>query len=59
VKLEVLGDPHTLYPNMPRRSAAETLVKDGFKVMVYCSDDPMFAKQLEDIGCVAVMPLAS
>ncbi|GAA5176349.1 thiazole synthase [Niveibacterium umoris] len=60
VKLEVLGDPHTLFPNMPETlKAAETLVKDGFKVMVYCSDDPIQAKMLEDIGCVAVMPLAS
>ena len=60
VKLEVLGDPHTLYPNMPETlSAAETLVKEGFKVMVYCSDDPIQAKMLEDAGCVAVMPLAS
>ncbi|MGW8270592.1 MAG: thiazole synthase [Burkholderiales bacterium] len=60
VKLEVLGDPHTLFPNMPETlKAAEQLVKDGFKVMVYCSDDPIQAKMLEDIGCVAVMPLAS
>ena len=60
VKLEVLGDPHTLYPNMPETlRAAETLVGDGFKVMVYCSDDPILAKRLEEIGCVAVMPLAS
>ena len=60
VKLEVLGDPKTLYPNvMETLQAAETLVKDGFKVMVYTSDDPIVAKQLEDIGCVAVMPLAS
>jgi thiazole synthase len=60
VKLEVLGDPHTLYPNMVETlSAAETLVKDGFKVMVYTSDDPIIARQLEQIGCVAVMPLAS
>jgi len=60
VKLEVLGDPKTLYPNMVETlAAAETLVRDGFKVMVYCSDDPMMAKRLEDIGCVAVMPLAS
>jgi thiazole synthase len=59
-KLEVLGDPHTLYPNMPETMrAAETLVHDGFEVMVYCSDDPIMARQLEDIGCVAVMPLAS
>ena len=60
VKLEVLGDPHTLYPNMPETlKAAEQLVKEGFKVMVYCSDDPIQAKMLEEIGCVAVMPLAS
>ena len=60
VKLEVLGDQKTLFPNMSETlKAAETLVKDGFKVMVYCSDDPIAAKQLEEIGCVAVMPLAS
>lgn len=60
VKLEVLGDPHTLYPNMIETvAAAKTLVKEGFDVMVYCSDDPIIAKQLEDIGCCAVMPLAS
>jgi len=60
VKLEVLGDPKTLYPNVVDTiAAAKTLVKDGFKVMVYTSDDPIIAKQLEDIGCVAVMPLAS
>ncbi len=60
VKLEVLGDPNTLFPHMPETlRAAEALVKDGFKVMVYCSDDPIQAKLLEEIGCVAVMPLAS
>ncbi len=60
VKLEVLGDAQSLYPNMPETlKAAEQLVKDGFKVMVYCSDDPIQARMLEDIGCVAVMPLAS
>jgi thiazole synthase len=60
VKLEVLGDPHTLFPNMPETlKAAEQLVKEGFKIMVYCSDDPIQAKMLEDVGCVAVMPLAS
>jgi len=60
VKLEVLGDPHTLYPNMPETlKAAETLVREGFEVMVYCSDDPIQARLLEEIGCVAVMPLAS
>ncbi|WP_028310725.1 thiazole synthase [Derxia gummosa] len=60
VKLEVLGDPHTLYPNMAETiEAAKVLVKEGFEVMVYCSDDPIAAKTLEEIGCVAVMPLAS
>ena len=60
VKLEVLGDPHTLFPNMVETlKAAQTLVKEEFKVMVYCSDDPILAKQLEEIGCCAVMPLAS
>ena len=60
VKLEVLGDAHTLFPNMPETlKAAETLVGEGFEVMVYCSDDPIQARLLEEIGCVAVMPLAS
>ena len=60
VKLEVLGDPQSLYPNMPETlAAAKQLVAEGFKVMVYCSDDPIQAKMLEDLGCVAVMPLAS
>ena len=60
VKLEVLGDPHTLFPNMPETlKAAEVLVREGFDVMVYCADDPIQAKMLEDIGCVAIMPLAS
>ena len=60
VKLEVLGDPHNLYPNMPETlKAAEVLVAEGFEVMVYCSDDPIQARLLEEIGCVAVMPLAS
>jgi thiazole synthase len=60
VKLEVLGDQKTLYPNIIETvKAAETLVKDGFKVMVYTSDDPIVAKRLEEIGCVAVMPLGS
>jgi thiazole synthase len=60
VKLEVLGDPKTLFPNvLETLHAAETLVKEGFHVMVYTSDDPIIAKQLEQIGCVAVMPLAS
>lgn len=59
-KLEVLGDPTNLFPNMPETlKAAQTLVKDGFEVMVYCADDPIQAKMLEDIGCVAIMPLAS
>lgn len=59
-KLEVLGDPDNLFPNMPETlKAAETLVKDGFEVMVYCADDPIQAKMLEEIGCVAIMPLAS
>ncbi len=60
VKLEVLGDPQTLFPNMPETlAAARTLVAEGFEVMVYCTDDPIQARMLEDIGCVAVMPLAS
>src|ERR1051325_2271784 len=60
VKLEVLGDPQTLFPNMPETlKAAGELVKDGFKVMVYCSDDPIQAQMLQEIGCVAIMPLAS
>ena len=60
VKLEVLGDPDTLYPNVIETlKAADTLVRDGFKVMVYTSDDPIVAKQLEDLGCVAIMTLAS
>jgi thiazole synthase len=60
VKLEVLGDPDTLYPNIVETlAAAQTLVREGFKVMVYTSDDPIVATRLEDIGCVAIMPLAS
>ena len=60
VKLEVLGDSTNLFPNMPETlKAAETLVKEGFEVMVYCADDPIQCKMLEEIGCVAVMPLAS
>ncbi len=60
VKLEVLGDPQSLYPNVVETlAAAKTLVVEGFQVMVYTSDDPIIAKQLEDIGCVAIMPLAS
>ncbi|QOW25168.1 thiazole synthase [Lysobacter sp. H23M47] len=60
VKLEVLGDQRTLYPDVVHTlAAAETLVKDGFDVMVYTSDDPILAKRLEEIGCIAVMPLAA
>ena len=60
VKLEVLGDGKTLFPDMPATlEAASILVKDGFKVMVYCADDPIQAKRLEELGCVAIMPLAS
>lgn len=60
VKLEVLGDDKTLYPNVTETlAAAETLIKDGFKVMVYTSDDPLVAKRLEEMGCVAVMPLGA
>jgi thiazole synthase len=60
VKLEVLGDQKTLYPNITETLlAAEALIKDGFKVMVYTNDDPIVAKRLEDMGCVAVMPLGS
>ena len=60
VKLEVLGDEKTLFPHMPETlRAAESLVRDGFDVMVYCSDDPIQARILQEIGCVAVMPLAS
>ena len=60
VKLEVLGDAKTLYPDVPATlEAAKTLVKDGFDVMVYTSDDPIICKRLEEIGCVAVMPLAA
>ena len=60
VKLEVLGDAKSLYPNVVETlAAAKTLVAEGFQVMVYTSDDPIIAKQLEDIGCVAIMPLAS
>ncbi len=60
VKLEVLGDPKTLYPNMVETlRAAELLVADGFEVMVYCNDDPIAAKRLEEIGCCAIMPLAA
>ena len=60
VKLEVLGDQRTLFPDVVQTlAAAETLVRDGFDVMVYTSDDPILAKRLEQIGCVAVMPLAA
>ncbi|PJJ98563.1 thiazole synthase [Lysobacteraceae bacterium NML03-0222] len=60
VKLEVLGDQRTLYPDVVQTlAAAEQLVKDGFEVMVYTSDDPILCKRLEEIGCVAVMPLAA
>jgi thiazole synthase len=60
VKLEVLGDSTSLFPNMPETlKAAQVLVQEGFDVMVYCSDDPIQARMLEDIGCVAIMPLAS
>ncbi len=60
VKLEVLGDTRTLYPNITETlKAAEVLVREGFKVMVYTSDDPIVARQFEAMGCVAVMPLAS
>jgi len=60
VKLEVLGDQKTLYPHMPETlRAAEALLKDGFEVMVYCADDPIQAKALEDMGCCAIMPLAA
>jgi len=60
VKLEVLGDPRTLFPNvLETLAAAKTLVREGFKVMVYTSDDPIIARELEACGCVAVMPLAS
>ena len=60
VKLEVLGDQQTLYPNMPETlRAAEMLIKEGFQVMVYCSDDPIQARVLEEIGCCAIMPLGA
>ena len=60
VKLEVLGDQKTLYPDMVETlQAAETLIAEGFQVMVYCTDDPLMAKRLEDIGCAAIMPLAA
>jgi thiazole synthase len=60
VKLEVLGDEKTLFPDVVQTlSAAEELIKDGFDVMVYTNDDPIMAKRLEELGCVAVMPLAA
>ncbi len=60
VKLEVLGDERTLFPDVRQTiDAAEELVRDGFKVMVYTNDDPIIAKRLEEVGCVAVMPLAA
>jgi thiazole synthase len=60
VKLEVLGDPKTLFPDVTATLAAtEQLVKEGFQVMVYTSDDPIIAKRLEEAGCAAVMPLAA
>ena len=60
VKLEVLGNKETLFPNMPETlKAAKELVENDFEVMVYCTDDPIQAEELEKIGCVAVMPLAS
>ncbi len=60
VKLEVLGDEKTLYPDVTETlKAAETLIKEGFQVMVYTTDDPLVAKRLEDMGCVAVMPLGA
>ena len=60
VKLEVLGDKKTLYPNMIETiESTKTLVKEGFKVMVYCTDDPLLARKLEDCGASAIMPLAS
>ena len=60
VKLEVLGDKKTLFPNMIETiKSTKTLVKEGFKVMVYCTDDPLLAKKLEDCGASAIMPLAS
>lgn len=60
VKLEVLGDKKTLYPDMPETlKSAEILIKEGFEVMVYCSDDPLMCKRLEEIGCCAIMPLAA
>lgn len=60
VKLEVLGPPPHLYPDMPATfEAAGALIRDGFEVMVYCADDPIAARRLEDMGCVAIMPLGA
>ena len=60
VKLEVLSDPKHLYPDMEETMrAAKLLISDGFDVMVYCSDDPVFARKLEDLGCAAIMPLGA
>ncbi len=60
VKLEVLSDPKHLYPDMEETlRAAKMLIDDGFEVMVYCSDDPVFARKLEDLGCAAIMPLGA
>lgn len=60
VKLEVLSDPKHLYPDMEETMrAAKLLIADGFDVMVYCSDDPVFARKLEDLGCAAIMPLGA
>ena len=60
VKLEVIGDKETLYPNMPETlRATQILVKEGFQVMVYCNDDPIMAHALEDAGCCAIMPLGA
>lgn len=60
VKLEVLGPPPFLYPDMRATfEAAEALIRDGFEVMVYCADDPVAAKRLEELGCVAIMPLGA
>jgi len=60
VKLEVIGDPQTLFPDGPATlEAARVLVKEGFVVLPYCTDDPILAQRLEDVGCAAVMPLAA
>jgi thiazole synthase len=60
IKLEVLADQRTLYPDMAETlRAAELLIKDGFEVMVYCTDDPVYARKLEEAGCAAIMPLGA